>query len=166
MSDKAIGIIALILFGFIGWLFVFTVGGFAVNIFGIAGSLVVLTAFYLSTETVGWLKDGPCLAIMRFLVKRRDNSARELGALIAVLTMWVLVSIPVSLSIWGWASVAPGAFLNENASAAMLSEAFRLGFAVVMLFGFMWLFNYPVRVSSVVKQFFLRHRDGKVLRLK
>lgn len=141
---------AVSLFPAVSLLLVFTVGGFNISPSGLVCSILVLATFYASTEIVGKFRDGPAFNIYRFAIK----NLRELGALIAVLIMYVLVSIPVAFAIWVLATIAPDAFIAEKFNPVFLADSMRLGFAVTLLFGFLYLIgNFPVRLSSLLKLF-------------
>lgn len=110
---------------------------------GVVACFLVTTAVFASADLSMHLVGGPFNRFFSALLR-----ARELGALITVLFMFVLIGGITGGVIWGWAALAPQAFTGNPMAAG---EAFRLGFSAALLDGFLVVIGFPNRFSELAK---------------
>lgn len=110
---------------------------------GVVGAFLVTSALLAAADLSMHLVRGPLHRVFQPLLR-----ARELGALLTVLFMFAVVGSIAGGVIWGWAQLAPIAF-SSNPMA--LSEAFRLGFSLAILNGFLVVIGFPNRFSKLAE---------------
>ncbi len=110
---------------------------------GVVACFLTTTAVFASADLSMHLVRGPFNRFFSVLLR-----ARELGALIMLLFMFVLIGGITGGVIWLWAALAPQAF---TANPMAVGEAFRLGFAAALLDGVLVVIGFPNRFSELAK---------------
>lgn len=110
---------------------------------GVVACFLVSGAAFAATDLSLYLVRGPFHRFFQALLR-----ARELGALIMLLFMFVVIGSITGGVIWGWSSLAPQAF---DSNPMLVREAFRLGFSGALLIGFLNFIGFPNRFSDLAR---------------
>lgn len=141
--------IAITIFTMMAWFMTFTFGSFAPTPSGIVGSIVTLAVFWITTEAVARMRDGPMYDLYEFLV----NGLRELGAFVIFLLFWSVISVMVALAMMLLVQHFPDTFGPASEKVAAGWEALRRGYSVTMIFGVLYLMKYPIRPTTLLRHF-------------
>ena len=138
------GALIFCVFYCLGMLFMSVVVGIAYgSAAGVVACFLVTTAVFASADLSLYLVRGPFNRFFSVLMR-----ARELGALIMVLFMFVLIGGITGGVIWSWAALAPQAFTTSQMSLAI---ALKLGFSAALVDGLLVVIGFPNRFSELAK---------------
>ncbi|MCC7530402.1 MAG: hypothetical protein IT342_17895 [Candidatus Melainabacteria bacterium] len=138
------GALMFCIFYCLGMLFMSVVVGISfTSAAGVVACFLTTTAVFASADLSCHLVRGPFNRFFSALLR-----ARELGALLMLLFMFVLIGGITGSVILGWAALAPQAF---TANPMAVGEAFRLGFSAALLDGILVVIGFPNRFSELAK---------------